>query len=77
MARRVFEDEAWPRPTPHKVVALAGAFPLTSPRHFITTLGDLRHSITLELIIEIGPPQRRLLSSKLGSKAYRNLGAIQ
>ena len=36
----------------------------------------LRHRITLELIAEIGLPHHRLLSSKLGSKASRNLGAI-
>ncbi|MGE3692669.1 MAG: hypothetical protein AB7F98_14950, partial [Novosphingobium sp.] len=39
-------------------------------------LGDLSHRITLELIAEIGLPHHRLLSSKLGSKASRNLGAI-
>ncbi len=43
----------------------------------VPTLGDLRHRITLELIAEIGLPHHRLLSSNLGSKASRKLGAIQ
>ncbi|MEG3166487.1 hypothetical protein U1701_18060, partial [Sphingomonas sp. PB2P19] len=38
---------------------------------------DLHHRVTLELIAEIGLPHRRLLFSKLGLKASRNLGAIQ
>ncbi|MBP8233225.1 MAG: hypothetical protein KAY22_13045, partial [Rhizorhabdus sp.] len=42
-----------------------------------TPLGNLGHRITLELIAEIGLPHRRLLSSKLGWKASRNLGATQ
>jgi hypothetical protein len=37
----------------------------------------LGYRITLELIIEIGLTHHCLLSSKLGSKASRNLGAIQ
>jgi hypothetical protein len=43
----------------------------------IPAFGDLGLRIALELITEIGLPHRRLLSSKLGSKASRNLGAIQ
>lgn len=56
---------------------LADAEPLRHLSYRITPFGDLSHRITLELIAEIGLPHRRLLSSKLGSKASRNLGATQ
>jgi hypothetical protein len=45
--------------------------------YWIPALGYLGHCVTFELIAEIGLPHHRLLSSKLGSKASRNLGATQ
>jgi hypothetical protein len=54
---------------------LTDAEPLRNLGHRISTLGDLSHRIALELITEVGLPHHRLLSSKLGSKASRNLGA--
>jgi hypothetical protein len=54
---------------------LADAEPLGNLRYAITPLRNLGHRITLELITEIGLPHHRLLSSKLGPKASRNLGS--
>src|SRR5689334_18959791 len=54
---------------------LTDAEPLGNLNYRISALRDLGHRITLELIAEIGLPHHRLLSSKLGSKASRNLGA--
>lgn len=55
---------------------LADAEPLGNLRYAIAPLRNLGHRITLELIAEISIPHRRRLSSKLGFKASRNLGAI-
>lgn len=46
-------------------------------RYRMPSLRDMGHRITLEFIAEIGLPHRPFLSSKLGSKASRNLGATQ
>ena len=56
---------------------LTDAESLRNLRHWITAVDDLGHRITLELITEVGLPHSRLLSSKFGSKASRNLGATQ
>ena len=57
--------------------SVADAQALRNLRYRVTPLRDLHHRVTLELIAEIGLPHRRLLSSKLGPEASRNLGAIQ
>lgn len=56
---------------------LTDAEPLRGLGCRIAALSDLGHWVTLELVAEIGLPHHRLLSSKLGSKASRNLGATQ
>jgi len=42
----------------------------------IPAFGELAHHIALELVTEIWLPLHRLMSSKLGKKASKNLGAI-
>ena len=54
----------------------ADAEALRNLRYRVTPLRDLHHRVTFELIAEIGLPHPRLVSSKLGLKASRNLGAI-
>jgi hypothetical protein len=55
---------------------LVDAEPLGNFRYRITPLRDLRHRITLELVAEIHITRQRRLSSKLGYRASRNLGAV-
>src|SRR5690554_4227063 len=50
---------------------------LRNLRNRITPLRDLGNRIPLEIITEIYPAHLRLLTSKLGKKVSRNLGAIQ
>jgi len=50
---------------------------LRNLRDGVSTLGNLRDRITLELITEIARPHYGLLASNLGKKVSRNLGAIQ
>ena len=55
----------------------AGAEALRNLRYRVPPLRDLHHRVTFEFVNEIGLPHRRLLSSKLGPEASRNLGATQ
>lgn len=60
-------------------VERVGAHPQTL-RHLqnrISSLGDLTHRVTLELVAEIAFAHVGLLASKLGKKASTNLRAIQ
>lgn len=63
-------------PLPRIQRVLADTRPLGNLGYRISALGGLGHRLTLELIAEIGFPHHRLLSSKSGSKASRNVGAI-
>jgi putative transposase len=54
---------------------LADAEPPRNLGYRIPAFGDLGDRIALELIAEINLPHHCLLSSKLGSKASRKLGA--
>src|SRR5690554_6939736 len=50
---------------------------LRNLRNRITPLRDLGNRIPLEIVTEIYPAHLHLLTSKLGKKVSRNLGAIQ